>query len=375
MARDSLYGETIVWRGRPEAVVRPGTLRVVTVVAAVVSIVAVCFAITLATALGVRTGGLLVLAAWCATIAVAAWRLPILFTQRLEYLVTDKHVIWRWGRLRRTIARDAISYALVRWAPDGRVGDLELVRAVPTGALRRTLRVTLAGVPAPDRVWALIRGVDASEPLGTAARPLAQRLDAGERVLWSGVPRKSPWTVRRAAGVAAALVLAGAAIHAGVRAFPALARLLTMHMLTLLQALLLIGGVGLSLALLVAVAALTGFMAGLKPRLLARETRYFVTDRRVLIRRGREELHLDRTRIAYVIEAPSLKLLPGGAGVLKDVFLVLDGPHARALAASGAFGGEGDGTLQPVLVAIDDAETVGTLLKDRPSEPAVLKAA
>lgn len=143
MARDSLYGETIIWRGKPEAVVRPGTLRVVAWVASVVSVVALCFAIAIATALGVRTGGLIVLAGWCATIAVAAWRLPILFTQRLEYLVTDKHVIWRWGRLRRTIDRDAISYALVRWAPDGRVGDLELVRAVPTGALRRTLRVTL----------------------------------------------------------------------------------------------------------------------------------------------------------------------------------------------------------------------------------------
>jgi hypothetical protein len=39
----------------------------------------------------------------------------------------------------------------------------------------------------------------------------------------------------------------------------------------------LVGGVGLSLALLVAVAALTGFVAGLKPRLLARETRYFAS--------------------------------------------------------------------------------------------------
>jgi hypothetical protein len=159
--------------------------------------------------------------------------------------------------------------------------------------------------------------------------------------------------------------LAAAAVHSGLRAFPALALLLSLHALTLAQTLLLVTGVGLGLGLLVVVAIGTGWAAGLRPRTLARETRYFVTDRRVLIRRGREELHLDRSRIAYVIAAPSLKLLRRRSA-LQDVFLVLDGPHARALAASGAFGGEGDGTLQPVLSAIDDAETVGSLLREPP---------
>jgi len=56
-----------------------------------------------------------------------------------------------------------------------------------------------------------------------------------------------------------------------------------------------------------------------------------VTDSRVLISRRNEELSLDRSRIAYVIDAP--------ANGLHDVFLVLDGPQARALAPSGAFGG------------------------------------
>lgn len=382
MARDSLFGETILWTGKPQEVVRPAPLRVVAGVALIVAVVALCFAITLATALHVRTGGLLVLSGWCGTISLLAWRLPVLLSQKLEYFVTDKHVIWRCGRLRRTIARDAISYALVRWNADGTMGDLELVRAVPTGALRRTLRLTLSGVSAPDRVWALIRGVDESEHMAgpvSRARPLAQRLDPDERVLWSGVPRKSPWTVRRTVGVLAAIVLAAAAIHSGARAFPALARLLALHALTLMQALLLVSGVGLGLALLVAVAAGTGWAAGLRPRMLARETRYFVTDRRVLIRRGREELHLDRSRIAYVIFAPSTALMRGRSE-LQDVFLVLDGPHARALAASGAFSGgfargEGDGTLQPVLAAIDDSDTVGTLLGEPPAEAPFSEAA
>lgn len=374
MARDSLFGETILWTGKPRVIVRPAPLRVVAGVALIVAVVALCFAITLATALDVRTGGLLVLSGWCATISLLAWRLPVIVTQKLEYFVTDKHVIWRCGRLRRTIVRDDISYALVRWHADGTIGDLELVRAVPTGALRRTLRLTLSGVSAPDRVWALIRGVDASEPLGTGARPLAQRLDPDERVLWSGVPRKSPWTIRRCAGVLGALVLAGAAIHSGARAFPALARLLALHALSVMQALLLVSGVALGISLLVAVAVGTGWAMGLRPRQLARETRYFVTNRRVLIRRGREELHLDRSRIAYVIAAPSMFLMSRNSE-LQDVYLVLDGPHARALAASGAFGGEGDGTLQPVLAAIDDAETVGTLLRERPQPPELSQAA
>ena len=62
------------------------------------------------------------------------------------------------------------------------------MRAVPTGALRRTLTLTLHDVEAPDRLWAIIRGVEPSAPLGSGERPLAQRLDEGERVLWSGAP-------------------------------------------------------------------------------------------------------------------------------------------------------------------------------------------
>ena len=178
----------------------------------------------------------------------------------------------------------------------------------------------------------------------------------------------SRWTVRRSAGVLSALVLGAAATHAAWRALPALERLLELHALTVGQALLLVSGVGLGIGLLAVVAVGTGWAAGLRPRQLARETRYFVTDRRVLIRRGREELMLDRSRIAYVISAPSNRLVPRWSG-LRDVFLVLDGPQARALAASGAFGGESDGTLQPVLQAIDDADTVGSLLREAPELP------
>ena len=119
---------------------------------------------------------------------------------------------------------------------------------------------------------------------------------------------------------------------------------------------LLVGGASRSMRLLLVVSAGVGYVAFVRPSRLARQTRYFVTDARVLIRRGAEELSLDRSRIAYVIDAPGKKL--------HDVFLVLDGPQARALAPSGAFGGEdgGDG-LRPVFAAIDDADTVGRILR------------
>jgi hypothetical protein len=65
---------------------------------------------------------------------------------------------------------------------------------------------------------------------------------------------------------------------------------------------------------------------------------------------------------------------PAGEG-LRHVFLVLDGPRARALAASGAFG-EGDRgpELRPVLESLEDAEGVSRILR-QPSEPELPRAA
>jgi hypothetical protein len=122
--------------------------------------------------------------------------------------------------------------------------------------------------------------------------------------------------------------------------------------------------------LLLSVALGVAYVALIRPARLARATRYLVTNARVLIRRANEELSLDRSRIAYVIDAPRQKLLlgPGPQETslerLHDVFLVLDGPQARALAPSGAFGGEDrDDALRPVFSAIADADTVGRLLR------------
>ncbi len=70
-----------------------------------------------------------------------------------------------------------------------------------------------------------------------------------------------------------------------------------------------------------------------------------------------EELHVDRDKIVDVIDSPT------GDG-LYDVFMVLDGPHARALAASGAFGEIDRGPhLRPVFESVEDAEGVNRILR------------
>jgi hypothetical protein len=142
-----------------------------------------------------------------------------------------------------------------------------------------------------------------------------------------------------------------------VRAVPPLRRVFSLHALPPVVAALLVFGVALGALLLAAVAMGAAYAALVRPARLARATRYFVTNRRVLIVRGSEELHLDRSRIAYVIAAPQ-------RGTLTDLFLVLDGPQARALAPMGAFGGGDHTSLVPVFVSIEDAETVGALLRD-----------
>jgi hypothetical protein len=356
MSRDSLFGESILWEGRPKGSAAPAGYRAVAAIAASFALVALAFAIVSATAVHARVGGMLTFAAWCATVALVAWRGPVIWQSGVEYLITDKHVIWRRGPIRRTIDRAAISYAIIRWDPRVQgTGDLVLVRAVPTGALRRTLSLTLSNVVGPDRLWAIVRGLTPSAPLGDGDRPLAQRLDAGERVLWSGTPVASPWTARRAATACVSAMVLLSAVRVVLGSAHGIGRLLRTHALPVATSALLIGAVALTVALMVAIAAKVADAACLRPGRLARHTRYLVTDRRVLIRRGPEELHLDRGRIAYVIAAPVKRL--------HDVFLVLDGPQARALAASGAFGEDTGDKLRPVLASIEDAEAVATILR------------
>src|SRR5262249_13478556 len=138
MARDSLFGEEVIWTGGPKVVSVPGAFKLAAVVSTTMSAVALAFAIVIATGLHQPVGSLLGFGLWSATLALAAWRLPLWFRSSARYVITEKHVIWQRGRLRRTIDRDAISYAVIRWNPGvPGVGDLALERVVPTGALKR----------------------------------------------------------------------------------------------------------------------------------------------------------------------------------------------------------------------------------------------
>ncbi len=358
MARDSLYGEQIVWTGGPKTVSVPLGFKLVGLVSGTVSAVALAFAPVVVRGLGQSASGLLLFSAWCATIALGAWRFPLWFRAKTRYTVTDKHVIWQRGRLRRSIDREAISYAVIRWNPRmAGVGDLVLERAVPTGALKRTLSLTLADVGAPDRLWAIVRGLTPSAPLGDGTRPLAQRLDDGERVLWTALPRSSRWTARRAVTALLATLALGAGAQMLTRSVPPILRVLRAHLLSPMMSGFLVGGVALAVLLVLSVAVAIGYAALIRPVRLARATRYFVTDRRVLIRRGTEELHLDRQHIAYVITAP---LRDGDAR--RDLFLVLDGPQARAFSPSGAFGGRDEERLVPMFAAIEDADSATEIL-------------
>jgi len=272
MARDSLFGETILWSGSPRTVTVPTTYKVTAVVLAIISAVTLSYAVVAAMALHVPIGGMLLASAWCAAFAVGAWRIPLWWRSEVEYLVTDKHVIWRRGRLRRSMETRGISYALIRWNPnDSSTGDIVLVRAVPTGALRRTLRLTLTDVTAPDRLWAIVRGVRPSEPLGDGERPLAQRLDEGERVLWSAIPLASAWTARRAATAAVGAIVAFAFVDALIRAIPGFSKILSTHLLPASLFAVLVVGATLGLALMLAVAVGVGYHALVRPTRLARD--------------------------------------------------------------------------------------------------------
>jgi len=360
--RDSLFGEPVLWSGSPKAIVVPGLYLGAAVVSGVTSAIATTSAVVVASALKQPPGGLLAFAAWMATLAVALAYGPKWWLSGLEFLITDRHIIVRRGKYRRFIDRGAVSFARIRWhkrRPG--IGDLELVRAVPTGALRRRLTISMHGLIAPDRVWAIIRGVAPTAPAGDGHRLLAQRLDDGERVLWSAHP-ESDWRAwlprsKRAVGsIAIALVLGAAGVTTGKHAVHALRTVVSAGMLPgTLTFVALAASMSLAIVLLAAGALAILYDVIVRPARLLSVTRYLITDRRVLIQQGDEELHLDRSHIVDVIDTPS-KSGP------RDVFLVLDGPHARALAAGGAFGEAPQQGLQPVLRLVEDADAVRAIL-------------
>ncbi len=370
MTRDSLFGESVIWSGGPTEVRTPTGLRVTAGLLLLVAVVSLLFAVTQVYALAASPAPSLLYAAWCTALGVLCLVLPKWWLSQVKYVVTQNHVIWQRGPFRRSIERRSISFARIFWSRHHPgVGSLQLVRAVPTGALRRRLTMQLPGLLAPDRVWAIIRGAEDVAPIGRSSRPLTQRLDHGERVLWAARPASS-WRVylpqgRREwllaiialglVGVIARLVTTGLPILYGLVEAGLAATSLAFWALAL--------GMSLAGAVIAGTAAYILYDGVVRRASAHGDTHYLITNRRVLIQRGREELHLSRSRVVDVIDTPAA---PGQT----NVFLVLDGPRARALAASGAFGElTRSPRLRPVFEHIADAEGALRILRQRLDPP------
>lgn len=364
MERDSVFEERIVLRANPGEIAPTALERGATWLLGTASVITTLLAVAAAATVEVQVQGLLAFAAWCASLAIAVRLVPQLWHQGAEFIVTERHVIWRRGRFRRSIDRSQISFARIHWYPGkSGLGDLELVRDVPTGALRRKLCIVLRGVMHPDRLWEVIRSGDVSRLNdATPERPVGARLPAGERVVWTGKPRAT-WRnfvpERRRDFVASLLGLttAGGIAYIAPRAIVAARGMLQAGVSpTSIGFLALTASLALTVALLFGTAAALVWSSVVAPGLRAGRTRYVITDQRVLIASWHDELLVDRTRIVDVIAAAR-------ENGQHDLFLVLDGPRSRGVAVSGAFEDDAPAnTLMPVLRGIVDVDDARRLL-------------
>jgi hypothetical protein len=306
-----------------------------------------------------QTGGM---ALYLAVLGGLLLLAPSFLHDPCEYMVTDRRILWRRGRVKRWIDRSAISYARITWnRSTPAVGHLELVRATPFGPLSRKQRLTLLNVEAPDRVYACIRGVTPATSLGDPELPLTDRLDDDERVLWGGGPQgwllgwRDVLTMVVGSGVLYVAARYGAQAWGIVLDLERLGlqvRSLTWVMLFLATAL--------SFGVLLAVGCWLVWYGYGRARAMGRDTEYIVTNRRVLIRRGRTELSLDRNIIVDVAVVPV-------ADGCRHLFLILDAPEARALSDSGALTplSPARDLVPPVLYELRDTEGLCELLLHR----------
>lgn len=363
MPRHAFDGEEILWTGGPREVRTPPLLVACAWVGFGMAVVACAFACVRATGLGQSPSGSLLFAGWGVTVGLLARNGPTWWAAGARYTVTQRSVIWQRGPFRRTLDRAAISYARITWSERlAHVGDLELIRAVPTGALRRRLALRLEGLESPDGVLAIIRDAQSVASPGHGSLPISQRLDTDEQVLWSGTPLPTmraylPRNAEEWSLALAAVALSLVSIVMVVKTIRLERRLLHAgYALTSVPFWGLAIGMGVAVAVMLGTAAFLAKSTLVKRARSLRETRYLISNKRVLIQRGREELHLERNRIVDVIDAPA------GEGT-RTLFLVIDGPRARAVATSGAFGEAQHGPdLRPVFECVSDSDGARRLL-------------
>lgn len=363
-----LPSEQVLWQGGPTSgVSRDRRWMLIPVLFGSFAVVVALFAGLLAIAdlPGTRSMAFLAFYLLCTAIAVRAW--PRFYLDPCEYMVTDRHVISRRGSVRNAIECRAITYGRIHWnRSDPGVGHLELVRAVPFGPLARKQRLVLHNVEAPDRLFALIRRAQPSAHAGYADVALTDRLDEGESVLWGGGP--AGMRMGAAEGLTAVwgflALCAGAlyvyrtgAILRGLESIGLPVRSVTWGLLFL--------AIVISGTVMLGVGASLLFRGTLGARAEGSATEYVLTQSRLLIRRGRTELSVDRSRIVDVAHVRR------GAG-LGNLVLILDGPNGRALDDNGAlsmFSAPARSIVPPVLYEVQDPQYVCGLLLEHKTQP------
>jgi hypothetical protein len=365
--------ERVLWEGGPDkSVPRDRFWRLVP--ALMITIAAICgsFAALLITADLPGARQTVMIAVYFTLTAASVWIAPSFLLDPCRFVVTDKRVVWKRGRIRRSIDRHALTFARLRWHPGvPTVGTIELVRAVPFGPLMRMQRMVLHDLRAPDAVLAIIRGAEPCEHGGDATTPLTDRLDPGEHVVWGGGPEGLLVDWRHVVTTLLGIFVLVVGLPIGLRSAAILASLEQRGLLMtswtwifLFVAMALTGGV------LLAVGLGLAWHGVLRARAMGHDTEYVLTDRRLLIRRGNTELSIDRARIVDVAETAAWR-------GLTTVYLVLDGPDARALADSGAMRtiAPSRDSVPPVLYELRDAAAISRALFGRPSRPSVPHAA
>ncbi|MBK8170898.1 MAG: hypothetical protein IPK60_11225 [Sandaracinaceae bacterium] len=371
--------EQVLWQGSPRPVAHDVKWRLGAALLVALGVVSLLFAALLHVGglTGVKqTAGVGI---YLMLTSVAVWFAPKFLIDGAHYVITDRRILVQRGRLRRTMDRRAVTFGRIVWHPSApSVGTLELVRAVPFGPLMRQQRLMLHHIETPDAVFAILRGAEKPTFAGDRDVSLASRLEEGEDLLWGGAPENSLGpSVRELAVAALGVGVATVALYYGQRVTRILVGLEEIGLPVRTWTWLLF-----FLATLLAFAIMVSVSAGLlwfglvRSRALLRDTEYLLTDRRVIVRRGRVELSVDRRRIIEVVTAEHRN----GCATL---YLVLDGPAGRLLNDSGALSANTPArdVVPPILYEVKDGDRLRTLILDPesrvslPSVPPIRDAA
>lgn len=361
-----LPSEQVLWRGGP----RPGVPRdrvwhIATGLTLALALVAALFAGLLMDAALPGARSMAFVSAYLCLMALGIYSIPRQLRDPCEFMITDRQVIWRRGLLRRTLERNAITYARIHWHRSvAGLGHLELVRAVPFGPLSRRQRILFHDVEAPDRLLSLIRDVDPAEHAGYCDVRLTDRLDSGEHVVWGDGPAglRLGYSEMVTAGVGVLTIFVGLfyAYRTGLVLVSLEELGLSVHTTKWLLLFLVIVVSG---TVMLGTGGYLVWNGMWGAREQGSHTEYLLTNSRLLIRRGLTELSIDRRRIVDVAD------LPTSSGH-SNLVLILDGPNGRALDDSGAmssFSGPPRAAVAPVLYEITDPERIRGLLLERPA--------